>query len=124
MDKLAFLAVGGALGTVVRYYFSGLAHRVMGCHFPWGTMAVNMAGCFLIGFVTAYSERRLDLGPDARLMLTAGFCGAFTTFSTFMLETGNLVADGEMLRASANAGISVFLGFALFRTGEILGMIL
>lgn len=115
--KWAALLAGGVAGTAARYALSGFVHRFAGADFPYGTLAVNLAGCFLIGFLSALSDEKFLLSPNARLLLMAGFCGAFTTFSTFMLETHNLIRAGETFRAFANAAVSLAAGFLLFRAG-------
>jgi len=122
--KLAYLTVGGITGTFARYFLSGFIYKFTGSDFPYGTLAINLMGCFLIGIFATLSDERLILGPDMRVMLMAGFCGAFTTFSTFMLETGNLVKDAEWLRALGNVFISVVAGFILFRLGVWLGKVI
>ena len=122
--KWIALVTGGVAGTVARYALSGLVYRFAGSEFPYGTLAVNLAGCLAIGFLSALSEERFLLGPNARLLLMAGFCGAFTTFSTFMLETSNLLREGETFRAFANMAVSIVAGFVLFRLGGFLAELL
>jgi CrcB protein len=116
-----WVALGSAVGGVARYGVSGLAARTFGSFFPWGTLIVNVAGSTLIGFIAASAapDARWLLSPDARALLMIGFCGGFTTFSSFSLETLNLVRDGEWLWASANVVFSavlclvfVWLGYA------------
>ena len=121
MLKLAYLTIGGITGTFARYFLSGFIYRFTGTDFPYGTLVINLMGFFLIGIFATLSDEKLVLGPDMRVMLMAGFCGAFTTFSTFMLETGNLVKDGEWIRALGNVLLSVIIGFILFRLGVWLG---
>ena len=122
--KLVYLTVGGITGTFARYFLSGYIYKFTGTGFPYGTLVVNLMGCFLIGVFAAVSTEKLILGPDMRVMLMAGFCGAFTTFSTFMLETSNLIEDGEWLRALGNIVLSVLIGFVLFRLGEWVGKLI
>ena len=117
------LAAGGILGTFARYFLSGAVHRICGPTFPFGTLAVNLIGCFAIGFLAVLAEEKFLLGPAARMFLMIGFCGAFTTFSTFIFETSNLTKDGEMLYALANILLSVVLGFLVFRLGVMLARI-
>ncbi len=117
MDKIVLLVIGSIAGGLGRYFLGGFIHRFFGSNFPYGTMAVNLIGCFLIGFFSGISEDKFLLGSNGRLLLMIGFCGAFTTFSTFMLETGNLMRDGETLYASINVAASLFFGFVLFRIG-------
>ncbi len=119
--KWISLVVGGVTGTLARYVLSGVVYEVAGPGFPYGTLVVNLIGCFLIGFFAVLSEEKFLLGPNARLLLMAGFCGAFTTFSTFMFETAHLMKDGEMWRALLNVLLSVIAGFFVFRLGGFLG---
>ena len=124
MAKWITLIVGSSLGGVARYALSGFVYRVFGSAFPHGTLAVNLTGCFLIGFLAVLSEQKFLLGPNARLLLMVGFCGAFTTFSTFIYETAHLITAGETLRAFANILLSMILGFLVFRLGVLAGELL
>ncbi len=124
MEKWFFLAGGGVLGTVARYLLTGAVAQRFGGEFPYGTLIVNMVGCFLVGLFDTLFHEKLSVSPVLRLFLMAGFCGAFTTFSTFMLETAHLIRDGETMRAFANVMVSVALGFFVFRMGVLLGKIL
>lgn len=120
MTKWIGLTAGGILGTFARYFLAGAVYRVFGTTFPFGTLVVNLIGCFAIGFLAVLAEEKFLLGPAARIFLMIGFCGAFTTFSTFILETSNLTKDGENLYAFLNIALSVVLGFLVFRLGVIL----
>lgn len=111
------LIAGGIAGTLARYLLAGFVYETVGTGFPYGTLVVNLSGCFLVGFLAALAEDKFLLGPQARVMLMIGFCGAFTTFSTLMLETSNLIRGGESLKAFLNIAASVVLGFLLFRLG-------
>ncbi|MDP8299104.1 MAG: fluoride efflux transporter CrcB [Candidatus Tantalella remota] len=124
MVKILYLIIGGTIGTVSRYGVSGFVHRVLGANFPYGTLTVNFAGCFLIGLLAALADKKFLLNVNARVFLMIGFCGAFTTFSTFMLETSNLIDNGETMRAFMNLFLSVVVGFAVFRLGLLMGEIL
>ena len=124
MGKWINLVVGGITGTVARYFLSGMVYQVFGTNFPYGTLAVNLIGCFVIGFLVTLADEKFLLDPNARLLLMAGFCGAFTTFSTFMLETVNLMKEGENLRAFLNVGLSIVFGFLVFKTGVFLAEII
>lgn len=115
--------VGGIAGTVSRYLLAGFIYEVLGTSFPYGTLVVNLVGCLVIGFLASLSEEKFLLSPEARLLLMVGFCGAFTTFSTFMLETCNLMKVGENLRAFLNVAASVVFGFLAFRLGVFLAEI-
>jgi fluoride exporter len=121
MLKFIYLIVGGAVGTVLRYVLAGAMHNFLGASFPYGTLTVNLSGCFLIGIFASLAEKKFLLGADIRLLLMIGFCGAFTTFSTLIFETDNLIKNGEVLRAFMNVFLSVVLGFIIFRIGVVLG---
>ncbi len=124
MPKWGSLILGGSLGTVARYALAGAVYRIWGTTFPYGTLAVNLIGCFLVGIFAVLSEEKFILGPAARVFLMIGFCGAFTTFSTFVLETANLMKDGENARALLNVLLSVLLGFAALRLGIVTARII
>src|SRR4051812_47799693 len=104
-----WIALGGALGSVARFWMSGAVAQKVGETFPWGTIAVNVIGCFLIGFINAFT------GPDGpvlvhahvRQFLMIGIMGGYTTFSSFSLQTLNLARDGEWLYAGGNVLVSV-----------------
>lgn len=113
------LVAGGVLGTVMRYLVSGGVYRIMGGQFPYGTLTVNLIGCFIIGFLAAFSGEKFFLGHNGQLLLVTGFCGAFTTFSAIMLETATLMQDGHLLRAFLNITVSVILGFLVFKAGMV-----
>ena len=109
-----YLAVGGVLGTWARYGLGGWIHSWAGTFLPWGTFAVNVLGSFLLGFLTR-AMPVAAVSAEMRTLLTVGFCGAFTTFSTFSYETVVLVQEGAWTRAAAYALGSVGLGaLALF----------
>lgn len=115
------LSAGFLLGGGARVLVTQGICVSAGPAFPWGTFAVNLSGCFLIGLFNASADAKLNLGPAARLFLMAGFCGAYTTFSTLILETAALAADGQLLRALFNYMGSGVLGFLFFRLGAFLG---
>lgn len=110
MDYL-WVAIGGALGSVARYGGSIWVARWSGDPFPWGTLVVNVVGSFVIGAVMAIAstEGRSLISPDARVFLASGFCGGFTTFSAFSLQTLELMRQAEWLGAAINIGASVVL---------------
>ena len=120
MLKFLHLVIGGAVGTVSRYALGGFVYRCCGTGFPFGTLAVNLLGCFVIGFLASIAEKKFILGSDVRTFLMIGFCGAFTTFSTFIFETDNLLRDGEIAKALLNVVSSVIFGFILFRLGSFI----
>ena len=120
MHKLLAIAVGGSIGALMRYWISDVAYRVLGVTFPWGTLFVNAIGCFLIGLLWALFDYYI-VNPNWRLALLTGFLGAFTTFSTFALETFNLMQDNEFKVAAMNVLFSVLLGLVLVYIGIIAG---
>ena len=122
--KLVNLVMGSIAGGLARYFLAGAVYRAFGTAFPYGTLVVNLIGCFIIGFLAAVAEEKFALNHEMRLLLMIGFCGAFTTFSTFMLETANLLKDGETLRAFMNVALSVVIGFIAFKLGVLTGEII
>jgi CrcB protein len=106
-----WIAVGSALGGMGRYWCSGIIANAFGETFPWGTLVVNVVGSFVIGFFATLTapDGRLFVGSTARQFVMVGLCGGYTTFSSFSLQTLNLVRDGEMLRAGGNIVLSVAL---------------
>jgi CrcB protein len=116
MTLVLFVAVGGALGAVARYGLSGWVQSVAGGTFPWGTLVVNLLGCFLLGF--AFRVLQLSaVSPALRGAVTVGFLGAFTTFSTFSLEAVGLLQEERWARAVGYVGGSVALGLAALVAG-------
>ena len=124
MIKFLNLVIGGAAGTIARYLLAGFVYRITGTTFPYGTLIVNVSGCFILGVLATFADKKFLLGPDARLLLMIGFCGAFTTFSTLIFESDNLIRSGQALRAFTNIFVSVILGFILFRAGSLLAEII
>jgi CrcB protein len=106
-----WIAVGSALGGVARYACSGLVANSVGEMFPWGTLVVNIVGSFAIGFFNSLSgpDGRLVASTAARQFVMVGICGGYTTFSSFSLQTLNLVRDGDAVRALANINASFAL---------------
>jgi fluoride exporter len=102
-----FIAVFGALGCLLRYLLSGWVYGLLGRGFPYGTLAVNVLGAFLVGFVMELGLRSTLITAELRTGLTIGFLGGLTTFSTFSYETFRLLEDGELLSAGLNAIASV-----------------
>lgn len=118
MDKLLFVALGSAIGGVARY----LVGRFLPLQsdFPWPTFLVNVAGCFLIGLIYGLIDRGVGMSESARLFLTVGFCGGFTTFSTFVHENYVLFGSGNILVVAAYAALSFFVGIILAYAGHAL----
>lgn len=122
MPILLQIALGGALGAVLRYLLVGSVTRAFGTGFPWGTLAVNLVGCFAMGIVAALVLLRGDPAwqRHAPLLMT-GIIGGFTTFSAFALETHQLIERERMVAAMAYAGGSVVLGVLALIGGLALG---
>lgn len=121
LKPLAIVMLGGSLGAASRYLVGLLSARFWGAHFPWGTLIVNLAGCFLIGFCFALSDRARLLTPEMRLLLITGFLGALTTFSTFSLETTNAARAGMTLQPVVNVLVNNLGGLGLTFLGLWLG---
>lgn len=105
--KYALIFIGGGLGAALRYWMQGVVHARAGAGFPYGTMAVNVLGSLLIGFLMVSFEERFLAAPSLRLFLTIGLLGGFTTFSSFSYETLALLRAGEAALALVNAGATV-----------------
>lgn len=122
MVRTLLIAVGGALGTMARYGIGLWAGRTLGAAFPYGTFIVNVVGCFLIALVAELALSTAWFSPTLRLTLTTGFMGGLTTYSSFNLETTNLLRERGLAGGLANVGITLggcfiagLLGLALAR---------
>lgn len=102
MEKIIWLALAGGIGTLARYGLGLLVRQWHGGDFPMGTLAVNALGCLLFGLVWSLAEGRLGLHADVRTVVLVGFMGAFTTFSTFMFETSDLIQESKWALAMGN----------------------
>ncbi len=111
---LLAVAAGGALGAVVRYLLAVRLYGELGIGFPWGTLGVNVLGCALLGIVLGLVEERDAFSSDARTLLTVGFLGAMTTFSTFIYESWQHIRDDDPLRSGLYVVLSLAIGFAAF----------
>lgn len=109
MQNYIIVFFGAGIGGILRYWLSGFVYKFLPANFPYGTLAINFLGSFIIGFVIFALYDKELVSQDMRLFLTIGFCGGFTTFSTFSLETFNLFKNSEFLFASLNIFLSVFL---------------
>jgi fluoride exporter len=106
---LWYIAAGSALGGMSRYLVGGMVQRILDTTFPAGTLVVNLTGSFLLGLFLRYALETPTLTPELRAFLTIGFCGGYTTFSTFSYETFALLEDGEWTRAGIYTALSVLL---------------
>ena len=121
MNNLLAIAIGGSLGAVMRYLTSTGVHRLFGTEFPYGTLTVNVIGSLLMGFISILLLERLMLADFWRPIIIIGFLGAFTTFSTFSMETLNLIEAGEMAKAFLNMFINVSFCLGATWIGVIAG---
>src|SRR5215475_7228324 len=117
MYKISLIGITGMLGTLARYWLSGSADRWWGGSFPFGTLIVNLSGCLAIGFLFHATEEKYLIDPAVRSAVLVGFLGGFTTFSSFAVQSFNLLRDGEAFLASANILVSNMLGFVLVWVG-------
>jgi CrcB protein len=121
MIKSALLVgLGGFLGSILRWALSVWMLQLTNLSFPWGTLGVNLGGSFLIGIFFGLSSYNSILLPDWRLFLATGFCGSFTTFSTFSIENIQLMQQGQYAVALSYTGISLIAGFSLAGLGLFL----
>jgi fluoride exporter len=111
LTNILLVGFGGFIGSVLRYLTSGYVQQsTKSIDFPYGTLAVNVIGCFIIGFLAQLAEDRGVFTSESRLFVFTGFLGGFTTFSSFGNETLNLARDSQILNALANVGLNVLLG--------------
>jgi CrcB protein len=117
------VALGSALGGLARQWCGVWAERLWGTSFPWGTVGINILGSFLIGIFAALTDRdgRWPLNDVVRQFVMVGICGGYTTFSSFSLQTLNLLRDGLLLAALLNIALSVVLCLAAVALGYVLG---
>jgi len=117
---LMIIGTGSFLGGVSRFLASRYIQNIFFSSFPYGTLFVNILGCFLIGLFYGLSEKGNVLTPDWRIFLTVGFCGSFTTFSTFASENFTLLKDGNIFYFALYTGISVFVGILCTYLGNFI----
>lgn len=121
MKTILFIACGGALGAVLRYGASLSVYGLLGRGFPYGTLFVNVTGSLLMGVLSILMLERFNVGPEWRAAILVGLLGSFTTFSTFSMETLNLLEQGDMMRAMANIAFSVIVCLAAVWLGVNIG---
>ncbi len=121
MVKILYIGCGGFVGASLRYLIGGWVHRLIDKPWlPYGTFAVNMLGCLLIGMIMGLSESRQFLTPEARLFIVTGVLGSLTTFSTYAFESFNLYRDGELAASLVNIGLHVLVGLLFVALGVAL----
>jgi CrcB protein len=109
MIEYLFVAIGAACGGVLRYWMTGIIQSNTRYNFPFGTLVVNVLGSFILGFIIFVLDVRELISPRMKILLAIGLCGGFTTFSTFSIETINLLIDTETLFALLNVLVNVIL---------------
>jgi CrcB protein len=119
--KLGLIAVCGAAGALARFGLSGLVFRIYGGSLPFGTFVVNVLGCLVFGIIWPLAEERLLISSELRTIILVGFIGSFTTFSTLVFETGELLRDSEWGLALANMGGQVVVGLLALYLGVLIG---
>ena len=115
--RLILIGVFGAVGTLARYGLQGLVHGRTGGTFPYGTLLVNLSGCFLLGLIGQFTLNRMVIPADWRVAIAVGFFGGYTTFSSFGWETAKMLEDGELLPATTYVAASVVAGLLLSVAG-------
>jgi CrcB protein len=110
LQKYLLIAIGGALGSIARYWVGSTIAGRMGIRFPYGTLIVNITACIVIGFSLTYMSRRADMNPALRYLIPIGFIGAYSTFSTYEWETLTTLRSGAFFLAALYAGGSLVLG--------------
>jgi CrcB protein len=126
MQAYLWIAIGGALGSMSRHWCNGVIGRLAGLSFPWGTLAINMAGSAIIGFAAAVmsNDGRWPMPTTAQQFVLVGICGGYTTFSSFSLQTLALIQGNQWLAAGANILLSVALCLVAVWLGHRLGVAL
>jgi CrcB protein len=121
MQKVILVGVGGFIGAIFRYALSGLVYRLAeNPYFPYGTLAVNVLGCLIIGFLGGLAENSQIFNPEIRVLVFIGILGSFTTFSTFGYEIFTFLRDGQILASAANLISHIILGLGAVWLGYIL----
>ena len=115
--RLFLITVFGAMGTLARYGLQGLVQVKMGSTFPYGTLAINLTGCFFLGLIGQFTLNRMVISPELRMAIAVGFFGGYTTFSSFGWETAKMLEAGEWLWATTYVATSVVLGLFLSVAG-------
>lgn len=124
MQKYFFIALGGSLGSIVRYWVGSTISGRLGTKFPYGTFVINVSACIIIGFALTFLGKRADLNPAWRFLIPVGFVGAYSTFSTYEWETLSTLRTGAFALAAFYAVISLFLGLAAVWCGSIIAEVI
>lgn len=121
MQKYLFIAIGGALGSIARFWVGSTIASRMGIKFPYGTLIVNLSACLVIGFTLSLLGKRADIGIAWRYLIPVGFIGAYSTFSTYEWETLSILRSGAFVLGALYAGGSLILGLLAVWAGSMLG---
>jgi fluoride exporter len=122
MQNLLIAGFGGFIGTILRYLLNSVIYRFLDYPlYPYGTLTINISGCFFIGLLASLAETRLSLTPEIRILIQIGILGGFTTFSTFGYETFNLIRDGQFMLGIGNVLLQVLVGLFAVWLGYYLG---
>jgi CrcB protein len=124
LSKYMYIAVGGALGAVARFWVDSAVANRLGTKFPYGTFIINMTACLLIGFSVTVLAKRTDLNPGWRFLVPIGFLGAYSTFSSYAWETVYTLRSGDFSMASLYAFGSLFLGLVAVWCGILIAEII
>lgn len=124
MSRTLLVAVGGLVGSVARYWVAGWVQNLNGAEFPFGTLTVNVLGSFVLGLVVTLSLERGLITADLRILLGVGFCGGFTTMSTFSYETMALLRDGGVAASLSNIALTLVSCLASVWLGTLAGRVL
>ncbi len=123
MSNWVWVGIGGFIGAIFRYLFSGWIYRLIGTNFPHGTLFVNVLGSFFLCWFVPASMHTFNINPGLRAAITVGFCGAFTTFSTFSFETISLLQDGHLwlavINIMSNVGLCILAGWIGFGLSQL-----
>jgi fluoride exporter len=115
--RLTLIAIFGAVGTLLRYGIQSALQFGTGANFPWGTLLINLTGCFFLGLIGQITLNRIMVPPEWRIAITVGFFGGYTTFSSFGWETAKMLEGGEWLPATGYVAASVVVGLLLSVAG-------
>jgi fluoride exporter len=121
MIRYAMVAIGGGMGSVLRFWVGGFVSGRMGTRFPYGTFLINCTASFLIGFIITLLAEKTHWNPNLRFLIPIGFIGGYSTFSTFEYETFRVIQDGQLMIGILNVILSVILGFISVWLGVIVG---
>ena len=124
MQKYIYIALGGSLGSIARYWVGSTIASRLGTKFPYGTFVINITACMIIGFSLTFLAKRADLNPAWRFLVPVGFIGAYSTFSTYEWETLSTIRTGAFLLAAFYAVSSLILGLAAVWGGSVIAEIL